>query len=106
MHILFDQGTPLPLRRMLSAHHVETAWQRGWSEISNGELLTAAEAAGFDVFITTDQNLRYQQNLSERRIAILVLTISNWPHLEPHASAVAAAAEMMQPGEYREWAPP
>ena len=61
MRILFDQGTPLPLRRVLSAHSIETAWQRGWSEISNGELLTAAELAGFDVFITTDQNLRYQQ---------------------------------------------
>lgn len=106
MRILFDQGTPLPLRRMLSAHHVETAWQRGWSEISNGELLNMAEAVGFDLFITTDQNLRYQQNLSGRRIAILVLTISNWPRLEPHASAVAATAEAMQPGAYREWTPP
>ncbi len=48
MRILFDQGTPLPLRRALIAHGVETAWQRGWSELSNGDLLTAAEAAGFD----------------------------------------------------------
>ncbi len=105
MRILFDQGTPLPLRRVLSAHSVETAWQRGWSEISNGELLTAAESAGFDVFITTDQNLRYQQHLSARRIAILVLMISNWPHLEPHAGSVATAVGAVQPGDYREWSP-
>lgn len=77
MRILFDQGTPIPLRRWLPAHHVETTWQREWAELSNGDLLTAAESAGFDLLVTTDQNLRYQQNLSTRRIAILVLTIAN-----------------------------
>lgn len=58
MRILFDQGTPLPLRDWLAAHRVETAWQRGWCELSSGELLVAAENANFDLFITTDQNLR------------------------------------------------
>ena len=105
MRILFDQGTPLPLRRPLISHDVETTWQRGWSELSNGDLLTAAEAAGFDLLITTDQNLRYQQNLSGRRIAILVLTIANWPVLQPHATSIAAIVDVMQPGEYREWTP-
>jgi len=105
MRILFDQGAPVPLQRVLAAHGLETAWQRGWSELANGDLLTAAESAGFDLLLTTDQNLRYQQNLSRRRIAILVLTVANWPMLQPHAESIAAVVEMTQPGEYREWAP-
>ena len=56
--------------------------------------------------MTTDQNLRYQQNLSTRRIAILVLTVANWPSLEPHAKDIAASADSMQPGALREWSPP
>jgi hypothetical protein len=72
MRILFDHGTPAPLRRALTAHSVSTAYEMGWTELDNGALLQAAEAE-FDVLITTDQNLRYQQNLSGRRLAILVL---------------------------------
>ena len=106
MRILFDQGTPVPLRRWLPAHHVETTWQCGWAELSNGDLLSAAESAGFDLLVTTDQNLRYQQNLSTRRIAILVLTIANWPSLEPHATHIAATVDAMQPGVFREWSTP
>ena len=106
MRILFDQGTPLPLRRTLSAHEVETTWQRGWSKLSNGDLFTVAEAAGFDLLVTTDQNLRHQQNLSRRRISILVLTVANWPTLQLHAASIAAAVDSMQPGEYLEWSIP
>ena len=106
MRILFDQGAPVPLRRSLAAHEVSTAWQRGWAQLSNGDLLAAAESVGFELLVTTDQNLRYQQNLSARRIAILVLTVANWPTLEPHASGIAAVIESMKPGEYREWSAP
>ena len=106
MRILFDQGTPIPLRRWLTAHEIETAWQRGWALLSNGELLSAAESAGFDLLVTTDQNLRYQQNLSARRIAILVLTVANWPSLAPHAAHIASNADAMRSGEFREWFPP
>lgn len=63
MKILFDQGTPVPLRRFLVAHDISTAFERGWGSLQNGELLAAAEAEGFAAIITTDQNLRYQQNL-------------------------------------------
>ena len=66
MNILFDQGTPVPLRAALVGHTVETAYERGWSTLSNGDLLTAAETASFDLFITTDQNLRHQQKLFGR----------------------------------------
>ena len=73
MRILFDQGTPVPLRRHLSEHTVTTVYEEGWSNLSNGELLDAAESAGYQLFVTTDQNLRYQQNLRERQLAIVVL---------------------------------
>ena len=105
MRILFDQGVPLPLRCSFSGHEVITAWQRGWSELSNGELLAAAEADGFELLVTTDQNLRYQQNLRARRFAVLVLMVANWPALQPHEAAIATTGLSMKPGEYREWLP-
>ena len=61
MRILFDQGTPVPLRKILTSHQVETAFERGWSTLTNGELLAAAEQEGFEVFVTTDRNLQDQQ---------------------------------------------
>lgn len=79
MKILFDQGTPVPLRRYLSGHTVDTAYERGWSELSNGDLLTTAESENYDLLITTDQNLRYQQNFVGRQIAIVVLLSTSWP---------------------------
>lgn len=66
MKILFDQGTPVPLRRHLAEHTVKTAYEEGWSNLSNGDLLNAAGEAGYQLFVTTDQNLRYQQNLRGR----------------------------------------
>ena len=97
MRILFDQGTPAPLRHALTGHSVETAYERGWSNLSNGDLLAAAEGAGFDLFVTTDQNLRYQQNLDGRRLAILVLPTTRWPIIQRHVAEVAAAVAAMQP---------
>lgn len=91
MRVLFDQGTPAPLRRFLTGHEVETVYLRGWSELSNGALLSVAEQAGFDILITTDGNLRYQQNLSRRRIAILVLPTTRWPEIREHVAYVCAA---------------
>ena len=67
MRILFDQGTPAPLRRQLDDHVVDTAAERGWSDLDNGDLIDSAEQAGYDVLITTDHNPRYQQNLAGRR---------------------------------------
>lgn len=91
MRVLFDQGTPAPLRHGLPLHSVETAFERGWSALRNGDLLQAAENAGFDVMITTDQNLQYQQNLTERRIAIVVLDTTSWPRIQAATDAVASA---------------
>ena len=83
MRILFDQGTPAPLRKALSGHEVATAYEMGWSQLTNGKLLKEAEAS-FDTFITTDQNLQHQQNMSGRRLAILSLWTTSWPKLQRH----------------------
>jgi hypothetical protein len=101
MRILFDQGTPVPLRRALMPHLVSTAYELGWSNLENGNLLRAAEGR-FDVFVTTDHNLRYQQNLSGRQLAILVLPTTNWLDIQQHQSDVATVINAMKPGEYQE----
>jgi hypothetical protein len=102
MLILFDQGTPTPLRAALVGHTVDTAYERGWSTLGNGELLAAAEAAAFDVFVTTDQHLRHQQSLTGRRLAILVLPTTNWPAIQRQTAAVVAAVAAIQPGGFVE----
>lgn len=102
MHILFDQGTPVPLRDALVGHTVETAYERGWSTLGNGDLLMAAETSAFDVLITTDQNLRHQQTLSGWKLAILVLPTTRWPQIRRHVAETVAAIASIQPGEFRE----
>lgn len=102
MKVLFDQGTPAPLRRHLTGHEVETAHELGWGELSNGDLIAAAEGASFDAMVTTDKNLRYQQSLTGRKLAILVLTTTSWPKLQGITAEVAAAVDALAPGEYRE----
>ena len=102
MKILFDQGTPAPLRRALVAHKVETANERGWSELQNGDLISAAEAEEFDVFVTTDRNLKYQQNLTGRRLAIVVLLTTSWPRIRQALPVVIEAVDAATPGTYRE----
>jgi len=68
VRILFDQGTPVPLRESLAPHEISTAFERGWSTLKNGELLDAAEHEGFAVLLTTDSKLKFQQNLGTRRV--------------------------------------
>jgi predicted nuclease of predicted toxin-antitoxin system len=98
MRVLFDQATPVPIRQFLTAHTVSTAAQEGWDRLRNGELLDAAEVAGFDVLVTTDKNMRYQQNLAGRKIAIIVLGKQQWPELRPHVQLVVAAVDAVTPG--------
>ena len=102
MLVLFDHSTPAPLRYALKAHTVVEAVERGWEMLANGALLQEAEAAGFEVFITADKNIRYQQNLTRRRIAILVLENAQWPILRPHVDRVVAAVNAATPGSYTE----
>lgn len=105
MQILFDQGTPAPLRSAFAGHDVATVHELGWSSISNGELLSQAENR-YDLFVTTDQNLRYQQNLAGRQLAILVLPTTSWPALRPHAADIATIGTTMTAGQYLEYTLP
>jgi hypothetical protein len=101
MLVLFDNGTPRTLARYLIDHHTVTeARARGWDELENGALLNAAEAAGFDVLVTTDKNLSYQQNLSGRKIAIVVLGQGRWSLIKAQVSEVVAAINVAAPGSY------
>jgi predicted nuclease of predicted toxin-antitoxin system len=99
VRVLFDQGTPAPLRDALAHHTVVTAQERGWSTLKNGELLDAAERENFDVFVTTDSNLAYQQNLTARKIAIVVLTSSSWLRIRRTLSSVSRAVDRANPGQ-------
>ena len=102
MKILFDQATPVPIRHYLLGHFVRTAAQQGWDKLRDGDLLAVAEDAGFDLFLTTDKNMGYQQNLTDRKIAIIVLGIQQWPRLRPHIQLVIDAVNAVQPGNYVE----
>jgi hypothetical protein len=102
MRVLFDQGTPVPLRRHLHPHEVDSAAEIGWSELQNGELLNRAETSGYEALITTDQQLRYQQNLGGRRIRIIVLMTTSWPRIQPRASEVRTTLETLREGQYAE----
>jgi hypothetical protein len=98
MRVLFDHGTPSGIARSLAGHEVTEAIERGWDRISNGELLTTAEAAGFELLLTTDKNIRYQQNLKGRKIAILVPGNSAWRMMRKHLDRVAEAVKAAKPG--------
>jgi hypothetical protein len=101
MRVLLDVCTPVQVRQALPGHDVQTAVRMGWRELENGDLLREAEAAGFDLLIVCDKNLFYQQNLADRRLAILELWTNHRPTLEKHWRLIGAAAEAMRAGEYR-----
>jgi hypothetical protein len=102
MRILFDHGTPSGIAVALSAHEVTEAIERGWDRISNGELLKLAEEAGFNVLLTTDKRIRYQQNLTGRKIAIVVLGNSTWRIVRLHLDRIVFAVNAAAPGSYAE----
>ena len=102
MRILLDHGTPAPLQSLLAGHDVRQAKAEGWDTLSNGDLLAAAEASGYELLITTDKNLRYQQNLAGRTIAIAVLSNAQWPVLRRHVDRVVLAIEAAAPGNFLE----
>ena len=102
MRILFDQGTPVPLRNFFGGDSVSTAHEKGWSTLTNGELLNRAEGE-FDLLITTDRNLRHQQSVAGRKLAIVVLPTTSWPRLRPVAGSIVAFARSARPGEIAEF---
>ena len=101
MRVLLDHGTPAPLRQRLPGHSVSTAYEMVWAELDNGTLLDAADKS-FDVLITTDQNLRHQQNLAGRKLAIMIQPTTSWPKIQRHLACVVEALAAIRPGDYRE----
>ena len=98
---MFDKNVPVGMRRFLSEHDVRTFEQMGWHpQLENGALLTAAEVAGFEVMITSDQNIRYQQNLKGRKLALIVLGSNIWPIVRDHQGPITANAAAAKPGSY------
>nr|WP_294510900.1 hypothetical protein [uncultured Rhodopila sp.] len=100
--VLFDVNVPRPVSRLLTGHAVEFADQRGWRELTNGDLLAAAEHDGFDVLLTADTNLRYQQKLAMRRIAIVALSTNAWPVIGANPDPVVRAVDTASPGSYQD----
>ena len=102
MKRLFDQGTPVPLKQFLAGHVVYTAYELGWSALKNGDLLSAAESNGFELLVTTDTSLRYQQNLTNRKIAIVVLSTTSWPRIKAAAPSILRLINSIKAGEFLE----
>jgi predicted nuclease of predicted toxin-antitoxin system len=98
--ILLDENMPKGLRALLAGHTVETAHQMGWGGLTNGDLLATAETAGFDAMLTADSNIQYQQNLTGRRLALIVLSTNNWHVIRSNADAVRAAVDQARAGSY------
>ena len=102
MLILFDHVTPGGIARVLVGHTVIKAKDRGWDTLTNGDLLAKAEESGFDVLLTADKSMRYQQNLRGRRIAIVVLSTPQWPVVRLHLETIADVVNAAAPGTYVE----
>jgi hypothetical protein len=102
MKILFDNGAPKPIARCLTGHEITYARRIGWHELENGELIQMAEEAGYEVLLSTDKNIRYQQNLSGRKIALVILGNSQWPAVRLYLDRIAAAVNACTPGSYAE----
>ena len=102
MKILFDNGTPKPIARSLIGHEVTFARQIGWHELGNGELIQQAEDAGYEVLLSTDKNIRYQQNLTGRKIALVILGNPQWPLVQLHLERIVSAVNACTAGSYIE----
>lgn len=100
MLILFDHSTPAPLSSYLTGHTVIEAKDKGWDRLSNGDLLTEAEQAGFDVLLTADTGIAYLQNLRGRKIALVVLSHNRWRSVERVTRKIVAAVDRAAPGSY------
>ena len=103
MRILLDESVPQKLRLLIGVgHSVMTTWFQGWSGLTNGALLNAAEQAGFDLLITADQEIRYQQNLAGRKLSLLVLSTNNWDAIKTNVASIVVAINKTTPGDYCE----
>ena len=98
MRVLLDQCTPAPIRAYLSKHQVSTAYEQGWGTLLNGRLIKAAEDAGFDVLLTADSHMMNQQNLSQLKLAVVVLSTNHWKSILAAIKSIVAAVDTAKPG--------
>ena len=101
MKVVFDHNVPYKLRRLLPGHSIQTAHESGWSTLTNGVLLSTAEYSGFQVMVTCDQGIYYQQNLKSRRLSLVVLTSNYAPSVQAAASEILAAVNSSFPGSFQ-----
>jgi predicted nuclease of predicted toxin-antitoxin system len=102
LKVVLDQNVPAPLARLLQGHDARHTSNLGWEALSNGDLLAAAEADGFELLITADKNIRYQQNLTQRTIALIVLSTNDWPTIRSKLQPIVAAVNQATTGSYLE----
>ena len=100
MHILFDHGTPRGIARSSHGHTVKEAKAQGEDTLSNGDLLRAAEDASFDILLTTDTSLPYQQHLKGRKIAVVILSKNRWSLVRPLIGQIIASVNAAKPGTF------
>jgi hypothetical protein len=98
--LIFDQSAPRGLRNLLTGFDISTASEMGWASISNGDLLTKAESGGFDVLVTADQNIPFQNNMTGRKLAIVSLDTNHWLSIQASPQLVQEACERASPGSY------
>jgi predicted nuclease of predicted toxin-antitoxin system len=98
--ILLDNNAPKRLRTELPGHNVETAFERGWASLTNGDLIAAAEAAGFDVLVTADKNLEYQQKIATRRLAVVVLDDNRWSRVRQNVDRISESVGLALAGRF------
>ena len=99
--VLFDQNVPRPVARYLAAYDVKLTKELGWAELKNGKLLDAAEAAGFNVLLSGDQGIEYEQNMAGRQIGVVSMSDNHWPIVKHYVPAIVEAVEQVKPGEVR-----
>ena len=92
----------MPLRRHLVDHDVDTAAENGWSDLDNGDLIEMTERSGYEILVTTDQNLRYQQNFNDRSLSVVVLLSTAWPDIQLRTEEIRATIDEIRPGEFRD----
>jgi predicted nuclease of predicted toxin-antitoxin system len=100
LRILFDKNVPFGVLRFLAGHPVQTVVDLDWPQLENGELLNAAEQAAYDVLVTCDQNIEHQQNLTGRKLALVVLGSNIWPIVRNYQLAIANSVQAASPGSY------
>ena len=98
--ILLDEGVPIGVRRLIRDADVQTVAEIGWAGLTNGDLINAAEGVAFDVIVTCDQSMRYQQNLTDRRVAIVVLTTNHWDTIRANSEGISPAIDAATIGSF------